>query len=175
MAPTVSNPGFHRCPMEHLRGVFGGGGSLRRRRQATSRKIGRNSNRAGLDVTAAEAAAGKEVLVTIPERQETITVKIPAGENRGAQWRFLHPAACEVAGEHRVCSQRGLRTETLESHAESHLGGRVFDHHPFGPKPMILPCLLPGRCESGKCLFVLQRAPYASSLARASRQSTPAV
>ena len=42
----------------------------------------------GLDVTAAEAAAGKEVLVTIPERQETITVKIPAGARDGTRLRL---------------------------------------------------------------------------------------
>ena len=42
----------------------------------------------GLDVTAAEAAAGKEVLVNIPERQETITVKIPPGARDGTRLRF---------------------------------------------------------------------------------------
>jgi len=42
----------------------------------------------GLDVTAAEAAAGKEVLVTIPGRQETITAKIPAGARDGTRLRF---------------------------------------------------------------------------------------
>jgi DnaJ-class molecular chaperone len=41
-----------------------------------------------LDVTAAEAAAGKEVIVTIPELQETITVKIPAGARDGTRLRF---------------------------------------------------------------------------------------
>ena len=37
----------------------------------------------GLGATAAEAAAGKEVLVNTPERQETITVKIPACARAG--------------------------------------------------------------------------------------------
>ena len=42
----------------------------------------------GLGVTAAEAAAGKEVLVNTPERQETITVKIPACARDGTRLRF---------------------------------------------------------------------------------------
>jgi DnaJ C terminal domain len=42
----------------------------------------------GLVVTPAEAAAGKEFRVTIPESQETITVKIPAGARDGMRLQF---------------------------------------------------------------------------------------
>jgi hypothetical protein len=41
-----------------------------------------------LDITAAEAAAGKEIRVTIPEGLETITVKIPVGARNGTRLRF---------------------------------------------------------------------------------------
>jgi DnaJ C terminal domain len=41
-----------------------------------------------LDMSAAEAAVGKEVPVTIPERHETITAKVPAGVRDGARLRF---------------------------------------------------------------------------------------
>jgi curved DNA-binding protein len=41
-----------------------------------------------LDLTAAEAAAGKEIRVTIPDGLETITVKIPAGARNGTRLRI---------------------------------------------------------------------------------------
>ena len=52
-----------------------------------------------LDVTAVEAAAGKEVLVTIPERQETITVKIPAGARDRTRLRFQGKGRLGKIGE----------------------------------------------------------------------------
>jgi len=52
-----------------------------------------------LDVTAAEAAAGKEVLVTIPGRQEAITVKIPPGIRDGTRLRFKGKGGSEEIGE----------------------------------------------------------------------------
>jgi len=55
----------------------------------------------GLDVTAAEAAAGKEVLVTIPGRQETITVKIPPGARDGTRLRFKGKGGPEEIGDPR--------------------------------------------------------------------------
>ena len=53
----------------------------------------------GLDVSPAEAAAGKEVLVTIPGRQETITVKIPPGARDGTRLRFKGKGGSEEIGE----------------------------------------------------------------------------
>jgi curved DNA-binding protein len=41
-----------------------------------------------LNLTTEEARLGKEVRVTIPERGETITVKIPAGVTNGTRLRF---------------------------------------------------------------------------------------
>jgi curved DNA-binding protein CbpA len=87
-----------------------------------------------LYVTAAEAAAGKEVIVTIPELQETITVKIPAGARDGTRLRFegkgrpgkigecsgdfyILASACEVAGEYRVVAGK-IEDRGLESSGE---------------------------------------------------------
>ena len=72
--------------MEYLRGVLVAAAVCA---IAYKRQRGKSEDiQIGLDVTAAEAAAGKEVLVTIPERQETITVKIPAGARDGTRLRF---------------------------------------------------------------------------------------
>src|ERR1700747_2555864 len=115
--------------MEYLRGVFGGGGSLRYRIQATARKIGRHSNRARSD--SGRSGGGKrgsrhhsgapgdhyrEDSSRCPGRHAPpIQRQGRAGENGGAQWRFLHPAACEVAGEQAIPEDFGRLSQEMES------------------------------------------------------------
>ena len=53
----------------------------------------------GLVVTATEAAAGKEVRVTIPESHEIITAKIPAGARDGMRLRFEGKGRPSKSGE----------------------------------------------------------------------------
>ena len=53
----------------------------------------------GLEVTKMEAAAGKEVRVVIPENNETITAKIPAGARDGTRLRFKGKVRPGKSGE----------------------------------------------------------------------------
>ena len=53
----------------------------------------------GLEVTKMEAAAGKEVRVVIPENNETITAKIPAGARDGTRLRFKGKGRPGKSGE----------------------------------------------------------------------------
>jgi len=50
-------------------------------------------------VTKIEAAAGKEVCVVIPENNETITAKIPAGAQDGIRFRFKGKGRPGKSGE----------------------------------------------------------------------------
>ena len=65
------------------------------------RRQGRRSEdlQIGLVVTRVEAAAGKEVHVVIPESNETITAKIPAGARDGMRFRFKGKGRQGKSGE----------------------------------------------------------------------------
>lgn len=123
MGKKFSKPGFREYPLGHLRSVFGRDSSLRGRIQAKARKLAGHSDWSFCDTS---RSGGRERVSRHDSREPgdhycedssrcpgrhavAIQRQGPTREKRGARWRFLHPASCEVASPKSQSGQGSIK------------------------------------------------------------------